>query len=451
MARPDQQAAPDQQDSGARGTSRRALLAGTVSGAAGLALGAALSPAAAAARTGTPDLAAGLTSGGTLPARPHQFVTTRGGDFSVGGTAWRFGGTNTYYLHQQSHYMIDSALNDAAAMSLAAVRAWAFADGSGGSYTALQPRPYVYDDAAFDSLDYAIYKAGQLGLRLVLALVNNWPDYGGMAQYVTWFLGLPDDSYGAATNHDMFYDTKSIQDCYRAYVKYVLTRFNRYTGLRYNEDPTIMTFELANEPRSRSDKSGQRLLTWVAQTSAYIKRLAPHQLVTTGDEGFYGDPANSDYPYSNYEGDRWKDFLALPTIDYGTVHLYPQGWGENPSSKPGSDPVSWGTTWITDHLSDGAALRKPVVIEEYGLAINAAQGIADESARDAGYQAWTNAVLSHGGAGDQFWLLTSRVDDGSFYPDYDGYRIIWDSESSNSTAAAAQLLSAHAKAMAAAS
>jgi mannan endo-1,4-beta-mannosidase len=184
-------------------------------------------------------------------------------------------------------------------------------------------------------------------------------------------------------------------------VKYVLTRFNRYTGLRYNEDPTIMTFELANEPRSRSDKTGQRLLAWVTQTSAYFKHLAPHQLVTTGDEGFYGDPANSDYP-----------------------------------------------TWITSHLSDGAALHKPVVIEEYGLAISAAQGIADEAARDTGYRTWTGTVLARGGAGDQFWLLTSRVDDGSFYPDYDGYRIIWDNEPGNSTNAAAQLLSAHARAMA---
>jgi mannan endo-1,4-beta-mannosidase len=437
------------------GTTRRALIAGTFAGAAGLALGAGALPAGAATvaparpdRTTAPG--AGLGPGG-YPHPPPQFVTARGGSFHVGGSAWRFGGTNTYYLHQQSHYMIDSALNDAAAASLAVVRAWAFADGSGNGYTALQPRPYVYDNAAFDSLDYAVYKAGTLGIRLVLALVNNWPDYGGMAQYVTWFLGLPDDSYGAAVNHDMFYRTKSIQDCYRAYVRYVLTRFNPYTGRRYNEDPTIMTFELANEPRSRSDKTGERLLTWVTETSAYVKELAPRQLVTTGDEGFYGDPGNSDYPYSNYEGDRWKDFLALPTIDYGTVHLYPQGWGENPSAKPGTDPVSWGVTWIANHISDGAALHKPVVIEEYGLAINAAQGIADEAARDAGYRAWTAAVLNNGGAGDQFWLLTSRVDDGSFYPDYDGYRIIWDNDPGNSTNAAVELLSAHAKAMAAAS
>jgi mannan endo-1,4-beta-mannosidase len=430
---------------------RRALLAGTIAGAAGLAVSAGAVPAAAASATRSGLAASGLTAGGTFPAQPHDFVTVRGGKFSVGGKPLRFGGTNTYYLHQQSHYMIDSALNDAAAMSLAVVRAWAFADGSGGSYTALQPEPYVYDNAAFDSLDYSIYKAGQLGIRLVLALVNNWPDYGGMAQYVTWFLNLPDDSYTTAVNHDMFYNTAAIQNCYRAYVKYVLTRHNPYTGMRYNEDPTIMTFELANEPRSRSDKTGDRLLTWVKETSAYFKQLAPRQLVTTGDEGFYGEATNPDYPYSNYEGDRWKDFIALPTIDYGTVHLYPQGWGENPASKPGTDPVTWGTTWITDHISDGAAAGKPVVLEEYGLAINASEGVADEAARDAGYQTWTNAVLANGGAADQFWLLTSRVDDGSFYPDYDGYRIIWDNDPSNTTNAAAQLLSAHAKAMAAAS
>jgi mannan endo-1,4-beta-mannosidase len=431
-----------------RSATRRALLAGTVTGAAGLIAGAAATPAAAAGLPAAPLRSlAEVAAGG----RQRDFVTIRGGKFYAGGKAMRFGGTNTYYLHQQSHYMIDSALDDAAAMSLAVVRAWAFADGSGNSYTPLQPRPYVYDNAAFDSLDYAVYKAGQLGIRLVLALVNNWPDYGGMAQYVKWFLGLPDDSYGDGVNHDKFYTTKAIRDCYRAYAKYVTHRVNRYTGLPYNQDPTIMTFELANEPRSRSDKTGAALLAWISEMSSYVKSLAPRQLVTTGDEGFYGDAANQDYPYSNYEGDRWREFLALPSIDYGTVHLYPQGWGENPAAKPGADPVAWGTTWIKDHLADGAALGKPVVLEEYGLAINASQGVAGEAARDAGYRAWTEAVLAGGGAGDQFWLLTSRVDDGSFYPDYDGYRIIWMNDPANATNAAAQLLSAHAKAMAMAS
>ena len=434
-----------------RGATRRAVLAGTVAGAAGLAVGAGAIPAVAATATRSGlavsgRAAASLTSGDPFPARPRDFVKVRGGKFSVDGKPLRFGGTNTYYLHQQSHYMIDSALDDAAAMSLTVVRAWAFADGSGNSYTPLQSAPYVYNSPAFDSLDYAIYKAGQLGIRLVLALVNNWPDYGGMQQYVKWFLNLPDDTYSTGTNHDLFYNTKAITDCYKAYAKFVTHRMNPYTGLRYNQDPTIMTFELGNEPRNRSDKTGATVLAWVREMSAWVKSLAPRQLVAVGDEGFYGDASNPDYPYSNYEGNRWKEFVRTPTVDYATVHLYPQGWGET-SAKPGVDPISWGTTWISQHLADGASLGKPVVLEEYGLAIDPARDVPDTATRDEGYTKWTAAVEANG-AGDQFWLLTSRVDDGSFYPNYDGYRIVWENDATNSSNSTAQLLSAHAIRMA---
>jgi mannan endo-1,4-beta-mannosidase len=429
---------PDQPRQGA---TRRSMLAGTVAGVAGLAASAALAPTAAAST--------GRRPAHVFPHRLTSFVTTRGVDFLLDGRKFRFCGTNTYYLHQQSHYMIDAALDDAFAMGLPVVRAWAFADGSGGTYVPLQPEPFVYDTAAFDPLDYAIYKAGQLGIRLVLPLVNNWADYGGMQQYVTWFLGLPDDSTGDATNHDRFYTTTAIRDCYRAYARFVTHRLNPYTGLRYNEDPTIMTFELANEPRNRSDKSGVAVLAWVTEMSAFVKSLAPRQLVAVGDEGFYGDPANSDYPYSTFEGDTWKSFVALRSVDYGTVHMYPQSWGESPDAKPGTDPAAWGVRWVTDHLRDGRALGKPVVFEEYGLSINVAQGVPDEAARDAGYVAWTGAVEANDGAGDQFWLLTSRVDDGSFYPNFDGYRIVWDNDPGNTTNSTAQLLSAHAKRLAA--
>ena len=427
-------------------TAPRPTRRGFLAGAAGLSAGAAL-----AALPGTPayaDPAPAAVPAARPRPRPKSFVTARGGKFRLDGRTFRFGGTNTYYLHQRSHYMIDAALNDAAAMSLAVVRAWAFADGPDNDHP-LQPAPYQYDESAFDSLDYAVHKAGQLGLRLVLTLVNNWPDYGGMSQYADWFLGLPDDVYDTAVNHDKFYTAPAIRACYKAYAAHVVRRRNPYTGLRYDEDPTIMTFELANEPRNRSDKTGAAVLAWAAEMSAHVKALAPRQLVAVGDEGFYGEAGNADYPYSDYEGNHWKQLVALPHVDYGTVHLYPGSWGETPASKPGTDPVGWGTTWINDHLDDGARLGKPVVLEEYGLKVDAGQGVPDEAARDAGYAAWTQAVLARG-AGDQFWLLTSRVDDGSFYPDYDGFRVIWDNDPANPTNALAQLLSAHARAMAAA-
>jgi mannan endo-1,4-beta-mannosidase len=414
--------------------SRRGLLLGAGT-AGGLVLGAA--PAAhaatsAAAATGVGGPGAGLS---VWPLRPRHFVTVKGGRFRVAGTPWRFGGTNCYYLHESSHYKTDSMLNDAAAMSMTVVRAWAFIDGAAHNGYALQPEPYSYDEDSFEPLDYAVWKAGQLGLRLVLPLVNNWPDYGGMQQYVTWFLGLADDSYGDAVNHDKFYTDAAIRRCFRAYAKHVIGRRNRYTGLRYNEDPTIMTFELANEPRNRSDKTGAAVLAWADEMSRYIKQLAPRQLVAVGDEGFFGDPANFDYPYSTYEGNKWRELSTLRAVDYATYHLYPQGWGE------GADPVGWGETWISDHIAAGRQLGKPTVLEEYGLRVDASTGVPDADTRDAAYRRWTDRVLSAGGDGDQFWILTARQDDGTLYPDYDGFRVVYPSST-------AGILVAHARQMA---
>ncbi|RKE17819.1 cellulase family glycosylhydrolase [Streptomyces sp. TLI_171] len=418
-----------------RTTGRRTLL-----GAAALGLAATPLLGGAAAAADRPRADRGKRS----------FVTAGGGQLRLDGRKFRFGGTNCYYLHQQSPYMIDAVLNDAAAMGLTVIRAWAFADGGGHSYRALQTEPYRYDEAAFDSLDYAVHKAGQLGLRLVLPLVNNWPDYGGMQQYVTWFLGLPDDSYGDGAHHDRFYTDANCRKAYRAWAEHVIRRRNRYTGLRYCDDPTVMAWELANEPRCRSDKSGATLLGWAREMSAYVKSLAPRQLLAIGDEGFYGRPNEADYPYSNYEGNDWQKLTALPAVDYGTVHVYPQNWGETSGNTPGVNAADWGTRWINDHLTDGRRLGKPVVVEEFGLQLDAARDIADTAARDAAYRAWTDASLTGGAAGDQFWLLTSRVDDGSFYPDYDGHRIMWNNDPANPTRTTAQLFAAHAEAMTAA-
>lgn len=406
--------------------SRRQLLTGAgvvaAGGAAG-AFGMAL-PAEAA-----------VTPAHSRPHGPKQpFVSVRGHDFRLHGRRWRWGGTNCYYLHTQSHYMIDSILNNAKAMGMAVVRAWAFNDGDAEG--ALQSAPYVYEEKNFDSLDYAVYKAGQLGIRLVLPLVNNWPDYGGMPQYVKWFLNLEDDVYGVAVNHDRFYTDRAIRTCYQAYVRHVIGRRNRYTGMHYRDDPTIMTWELANEPRNRSDQSGNAVLDWANHMSKVIKRAAPHQLVAIGDEGMGLREGDADYAYSTYEGNHWLKLSALEAVDYGTFHLYPQSWNQNAA------PISWGTSWIQDHLKLGrSTLQKPVVLEEFGLKVAASTTVGDEATREQGYDAWLNAFEKADGAATQFWLLTALTDAGVNYEDYDGFRVTYPSE-------LATLLSAHAAALA---
>ena len=363
------------------------------------------------------------------PLWPRRFVARRGSDFTIGGTPWRFAGTNTYYLHYKSHYMIDNALLDAAALGLKVVRCWVFSDGdgSGTGGVSLQPAPYEYNEAGFEAFDYAVFKAGQLGIRLVVALTNNWGDFGGIPQYATWF----------GAEHDDFFRRADIKAVYQAYARHVINRRNRYTGVPYHQEPTVLTWELANEPRCPSDKSGDTLVAWADEMSRLVKRLAPRQLVAVGDEGFYGRADDPSYPYSAWEGVAWPRLIALPAVDYGTYHLYPQGWG--------NQTVDWATQWIVDHITDGRRIGKPTVLEEFGWNPDNDNNNTDEAAqnavRDPIYLTWTTAVEHNGGNGDQFWLLTSRQDDGTLYPNYDGYRVVYPS----STAA---LLAEHAKRMA---
>ena len=88
--------------------SRRSVLAGSAAAAVGLTLA---TPATAEAAVGAP-----------ARSRRASFVSVgkaaTAGHFCLDGKVFRFGGTNCYYLHQQSHYMIDAVLDDASAMGL---------------------------------------------------------------------------------------------------------------------------------------------------------------------------------------------------------------------------------------------------------------------------------------------------------------------------------------------
>ena len=135
-------------------------------------------------------------------ARHDGFVVRHGDDLTLNGKDFRFAGTNNYYLMYKSHLMVDDVLNAAAANSFSVVRTWGWLDignqdGSnsvgGGKADGVYFHYWDGSAPAFNDgpdglqhLDYVIYKAGQLGLKLVIPLTNNWTDFGGMDQYVRW-------------------------------------------------------------------------------------------------------------------------------------------------------------------------------------------------------------------------------------------------------------------------
>ena len=130
-------------------------------------------------------------------------VTRDGNHFLLGGHPYHYAGCNNYYQMVYAadpglRPYVDEVLEEAAAMGLRVIRTWGFNDGV-EQWNALQLEPGIYDEQVFQGLDYVLHRADELGLRVILPLVNNWDDYGGMNQYVQWSAEAPPSGGGFVT------------------------------------------------------------------------------------------------------------------------------------------------------------------------------------------------------------------------------------------------------------
>lgn len=375
-------------------------------GAAVLALAAGI-PVAHAATSATASATA-------VSAASASFVTRKGSQLYLNNKVFRFGGANTYYLEYASPAMVDADLAAAAGAGFQVLRTWGWYDVATPSadtpvyfqYWDGTAPAYNDGDSGLKHLDYVLYKAAQANVRLIIPFTNNWGDFGGMDQYVRWRGG---------TYHDEFYTDSVIKGWYQAYISHLLNRVNTYTGVAYKDDPTVMAWELANEPRCQGPGAlpvsatceTTTLTSWADQMTRYIKSVDRRHLVAVGDEGFYCDDATStDWETNCGPGVDSIALAKLPAVDYMSYHLYPDGWNKD---------VPWGTAWITRHIADARTVGKPAVLGEYGL--------RDKNTRNPVYRQWTDVVVRNGGAGALYWMLADKRDDGTLYPDYDGFTV----------------------------
>ncbi|MBN1965675.1 MAG: cellulase family glycosylhydrolase, partial [Anaerolineae bacterium] len=220
----------------------------------------------------------------------------------------------------------------------------------------LMTAPGEYNASVFDGLDFLLAEMGERDMRAVMTLGNYWQWSGGFAQYVAWAeevaIPYPGDWNAFMNFSAHFYTCEECQDWYRAHIAAVITRVNPYTGLAYRDDPAIFAWELANEPRRYPDE-------WIDDTAATIRALDPNHLITTGSEG---SP-----PWER------QDFTAThdgPNIDYATIHIWPENWGWYDSRYPVSyeQAEQSARDYFQQHAEAAAALGKPLVLEEFGLA-----------------------------------------------------------------------------------
>jgi mannan endo-1,4-beta-mannosidase len=331
-----------------------------------------------------------------LSERPVVFVQRSGTRLTLNGTTFFAAGYNCYFLSFCSDAIREATLRNAKKLGANTLRSWAFLDSlsqDSGSVT------FQYLNGDFSEqndgpdglrrLDHLITSAEALDLKLILPLVNYWPDFGGMPAYLSW-LGLPADDPAS------FYRSARARNAFQVWIDHVLNRRNEISGRRYSEEPAVLAWELANEPRCTGEGGRELLLDWIGEISDFVRQQDSNHLLATGDEGFFCRRRRS-HLYDGRYGVDFEAILGLDSIDLGTFHMYPQHWGEWANQR-------FPQRWIRDHIQAGAQAQKPVILEEFGLSCEEQAGITAESRR-ALYSEWINQMRDKGGAGALIWML----------------------------------------------
>ena len=305
------------------------------------------------------------------------FVQRQGTSFIVDGHDYRFVGTNFWYgaiLGSEGQggdrARLCRELDKLHELGLDNLRILVGSDGERGVTTKVEPTlqvsPGVYNDTILAGLDYLLQEMGKRNMKAVLYLNNSWEWSGGYGFYLEQAgAGKQprpnEDGYGAymqamskyAANekaHQLFYD----------YVRFIISRTNRYTNVAYADDPTIMAWQIGNEPRAFSEEAKEPFAQWLSEASALIRSLDKNHLISIGSEGIWG-----------CEGDTllYERVSADENIDYLNAHIWPYNWNW---AKADSLKENIGRAcdnsgeYLKEHVRIAQKLQKPLVIEEFG-------------------------------------------------------------------------------------
>lgn len=264
---------------------------------------------------------------------------------------------------------------------------------------ALQGSDGALNRALLQGLDHALIEIGRRGMTAVLCLGNFWPWSGGFAQYLLWSGAgpipypppAPGGDWGRYQRHTaVFYGDAAAVARYRAAVQSLVTRVNSLSGVAYRDDPAIMAWQLANEPRG-VDRV-ESFNRWISETAAFIKGLDPNHLVSAGTEGMTANPEGAGLDLALNH--------ASPHVDYVTAHLWVQNWGLYDPARDGETYAAaeeFMGRYLAAHNEAALAIGKPLVLEEFGIARDGGSfdATAPTTARDRYFAAVFEAVARH--------------------------------------------------------
>ena len=230
------------------------------------------------------------------------FVERKDAGFVLDGKEYRFVGTNFWYgaiLASEGQggdrARLCRELDKLHELGLDNLRILVGSDGLRGVTTKVEPTlqeaPGVYNDTILAGLDYLLQQMGERGMKAVLYLNNAWEWSGGYGFYLEQAgagkAPRPNEtSYPEYMNFVSQFSTNAkAQELFFQYVRDIIGRTNRYTHVAYVDDPTIMSWQIGNEPRAFSEEAKAPFAKWLSKTSELIRSLDKHHLISIGSEG----------------------------------------------------------------------------------------------------------------------------------------------------------------------
>ena len=306
-----------------------------------------------------------------------DFVTVENGHFVKNGKPYYYVGTNFWYgailgsegqggdrerLCKELDYMKQMGIDN--------LRILVGSDGNRGVTTKVEPtlqeKPGVYNDTILAGLDFLLQEMGKRDMVAVLYLNNSWEWSGGYGFYLEHagegvaprpnedgyeaYMNFVEKFAGCQKAHELFYD----------YVRFIISRTNQYTGKKYTDDPTIMSWQIGNEPRAFSKDALPDFEKWLAEASALIRSIDKNHLISIGSEGAWGCEGDFDV---------YKRICSDKNIDYCNIHLWPYNWSwarEDHLVEDVDSSCIKAKDYIDKHLAICAEIKKPLVMEEFG-------------------------------------------------------------------------------------
>jgi mannan endo-1,4-beta-mannosidase len=313
----------------------------------------------------------------------ENFIKVEGTHFTINSLPYYFVGTNLWYGaylgaddssegRERLIYELDS-LKKIGINNLRILAASEMPYIEKTLYPPIQSKPNVINEKLLEGLDFFLNELNKRNMYAVLFLNNYWEWSGGFVVYNKWsgFGNLVDpyretDGWRKFMNSSAeFYRNEEGNKIFQNFIKTLVERKNVYSGKYYYEDQSIMSWELANEPRSGADTNSienqKYFYKWIDTTAKFIKSLDPYHLITTGSEGVIGclqvDSIFINAHQSNY-------------IDYLTFHLWPKNWGwfnAKKAEETFDTAVKNATEYFDNHIKLAKKINKPIVLEEFGL------------------------------------------------------------------------------------